>query len=71
MSRAKVIHVVTRLDLGGAQQNTLYTAAHLDPARDLYQQRREELVKLMKAGKSRHLEIPSHFEVGAGLPPAN
>ena len=33
MSRAKVIHVVTRLDLGGAQQNTLYTAAHLDPAR--------------------------------------
>lgn len=27
---AKVVHVVTRLDLGGAQQNTLYTVAHLD-----------------------------------------
>ncbi len=29
----KVIHIVTRLDFGGAQQNTLYTAGHLDPAR--------------------------------------
>lgn len=27
---AKVVHVVTRLDLGGAQQNTLYTVGHLD-----------------------------------------
>lgn len=33
MSRQKVIHLITRLELGGAQQNTLYTAAHLDPAR--------------------------------------
>lgn len=31
--RVKVVHVVTTLELGGAQQNTLYTAAHLDPAR--------------------------------------
>ncbi len=29
--RIKVVHVVTRLDLGGAQQNTLYTVSHLDP----------------------------------------
>lgn len=29
---AKVVHVVTRLDLGGAQQNTLYTVGHLDRA---------------------------------------
>src|SRR5262249_12801124 len=29
----KVVHVVTRLDLGGAQQNTLHTVAQLDPAR--------------------------------------
>jgi glycosyltransferase involved in cell wall biosynthesis len=33
MERLKVAHVVTRLDLGGAQQNTLYTWAHLDRAR--------------------------------------
>jgi len=32
-ARVKVIHVVTRLDFGGAQQNTLYTAGHLDPQR--------------------------------------
>lgn len=32
-SRVKVLHVITRLDLGGAQQNTLHTVAHLDPAR--------------------------------------
>lgn len=29
----KVVHVITRLDFGGAQQNTIYTASHLDPAR--------------------------------------
>jgi len=27
---AKVVHLVTRLDLGGAQQNTLHTVRHLD-----------------------------------------
>ncbi|MBI4657114.1 MAG: glycosyltransferase family 4 protein [Elusimicrobia bacterium] len=26
----KVLHVITKLELGGAQQNTLYTLAHLD-----------------------------------------
>ncbi|HAZ08034.1 MAG TPA: glycosyltransferase family 1 protein [Elusimicrobia bacterium] len=31
--RVKVAHVVTRLDMGGAQQNTLYTVRHLDPVR--------------------------------------
>lgn len=29
---AKVVHLVTRLDLGGAQQNTLHTVRHLDRA---------------------------------------
>ena len=29
----KVVHVVTRLDFGGAQQNTLYTVSHLDRRR--------------------------------------
>ncbi|MBI4377259.1 MAG: glycosyltransferase family 4 protein [Elusimicrobia bacterium] len=33
MGRIKVLHLITRLDFGGAQQNTLYTASHLDPAR--------------------------------------
>lgn len=28
----KVVHIVTRLDFGGAQQNTLYTVSHLDPS---------------------------------------
>ena len=31
--RIKVAHVVTRLDLGGAQQNTLATVRGLDPER--------------------------------------
>lgn len=30
---AKVVHVITRLDFGGAQQNTLHTVAHLDRSR--------------------------------------
>jgi hypothetical protein len=29
----KVIHVITKLELGGAQENTLYTLGHLDPSR--------------------------------------
>ncbi|MDD8012001.1 MAG: glycosyltransferase, partial [Acidobacteriota bacterium] len=28
-----VVHVITKLELGGAQLNTLYTVEHLDPAR--------------------------------------
>jgi glycosyltransferase involved in cell wall biosynthesis len=28
-----VAHIITKLELGGAQQNTLYTVSHLDPAR--------------------------------------
>jgi glycosyltransferase involved in cell wall biosynthesis len=30
---AKAVHIITRLDFGGAQGNTLYTAAHLDQER--------------------------------------
>ena len=31
MRRIKIAHVVTQLELGGAQQNTLYTVGHLNP----------------------------------------
>ena len=30
MERVKVVHIITLLELGGAQQNTLFTAEHLD-----------------------------------------
>lgn len=33
MARVKVAHVITKLELGGAQQNTLHTVRHLDPGR--------------------------------------
>lgn len=33
MKRLKVCHIITQLELGGAQQNTLYTVRHLDRAR--------------------------------------
>lgn len=32
-TRAGVLHLITRLDLGGAQKNTLHTVQHLDPER--------------------------------------
>jgi len=36
-ARITVVHLVTRLELGGAQLNTIYTAEHLDPLRfDVY-----------------------------------
>lgn len=31
--KARVIHIITKLELGGAQQNTLYTVSHLDRPR--------------------------------------
>lgn len=31
--RIVVVHIITKLELGGAQLNTVYTAEHLDPAR--------------------------------------
>lgn len=31
--KAKIVHIVTRLDFGGAQQNTLHTVSNLDPER--------------------------------------
>jgi len=30
MSRLRIVHVITKLELGGAQQNTLYTVEHLN-----------------------------------------
>jgi glycosyltransferase involved in cell wall biosynthesis len=33
MNRIKVCHIITMLELGGAQQNTLYTVAHLDKSK--------------------------------------
>ena len=34
MDKTTVVHIITKLELGGAQQNTLFTVAHLD--RDAY-----------------------------------
>jgi glycosyltransferase involved in cell wall biosynthesis len=31
--KARIIHLITKLELGGAQQNTLYTVEHLDRSR--------------------------------------
>ncbi|HOX23225.1 MAG TPA: hypothetical protein PLL10_07155 [Elusimicrobiales bacterium] len=33
MRKIKVAHVITRLEMGGAQLNTLYTVSHLDHQR--------------------------------------
>jgi glycosyltransferase involved in cell wall biosynthesis len=31
MDKTTIVHIITKLELGGAQQNTLFTVAHLDP----------------------------------------
>src|ERR1041384_5584448 len=41
--RVKIAHIITRLDLGGAQQNTLYCCSHHDP-------RKYEVLLLCGAG---------------------
>jgi glycosyltransferase involved in cell wall biosynthesis len=35
MDKTTVVHIITKLELGGAQQNTLFTVAHLD--REVYE----------------------------------
>ncbi len=30
VGKITVVHIITKLELGGAQQNTLFTVAHLD-----------------------------------------
>lgn len=35
MDRTKIVHIITKLELGGAQQNTLFTVAHL--TRSIYE----------------------------------
>jgi len=32
MLRAKAVHIITKMELGGAQENTLFTVNHLNPA---------------------------------------
>jgi len=58
-NRLRVAHVITMLELGGAQQNTLYTVSHLD--RERFE---PHLVAgqggLLDADASR-LDIPVHF----------
>lgn len=37
MNKIKVVHIITKLELGGAQKNTLYTVEHLDKEKfDVY-----------------------------------
>ena len=31
MKKAKIVHIITKMELGGAQQNTLFTVTHLNP----------------------------------------
>ncbi len=33
MPRLRILHIITKLELGGAQQNTLYTVKNLDKAK--------------------------------------
>ena len=57
---ARVLHIITQLELGGAQQNTLYTCAHLD---------RERFAPALACGPGGYLDdearalpdVPVHF----------
>jgi len=52
MSKTRIAHVITRLDLGGAQQNTLYCCEHHD--------RRKYEVYLV-AGEGGHLDLDTRL----------
>src|SRR5436309_5831516 len=58
--RIRVLHVITQLELGGAQQNTLYTCGHLD---------RDRFEPMLACGPGGYLDdearaladVPVHF----------
>ncbi|MBM3985730.1 MAG: hypothetical protein FJ296_08610, partial [Planctomycetes bacterium] len=54
-----VVHVITLLELGGAQQNTLATLAHLDRAR--FAPRLACGAGGLLDGEARALGLPVHF----------
>jgi glycosyltransferase involved in cell wall biosynthesis len=61
VSRAVVVHLITKLELGGAQINTVYTAEHLDPLRfDTYLLSGPGgMMKAQLAGAERMVFIPA------------
>jgi len=62
MPKIKVCHIITRLELGGAQQNTLYTVTHLN---------RDDFEPSLVTGRGGVLdaEITSHQEVKQAFVP--
>lgn len=58
MKRIKVVHLITRLDFGGAQQNTLWTASHLDP---------EKYEAVLACGKGGELDSEARENSKKGL----
>jgi glycosyltransferase involved in cell wall biosynthesis len=59
MGPLRVIHLITQLELGGAQQNTLYTVKHLDPS--LFEPHLICGVGGILDDEARALQIPVHF----------
>ena len=57
VNRVPVIHVITKLELGGAQQNTLFTAASLD---------RERFEPVLMTGPGGYL-LPAARDLGLDL----
>jgi glycosyltransferase involved in cell wall biosynthesis len=57
MSRIPVVHVITKLEFGGAQQNTLYTVASLD---------RERFEPVLMTGPGGYL-MPEALDLGLDL----
>ncbi len=54
--RRRVAHIITMLELGGAQQNTLYTVEHLDPRRfEVYLVCHDKGILLQQAAQIAHV----------------
>jgi glycosyltransferase involved in cell wall biosynthesis len=57
-NRRKVVHVITRLDFGGAQQNTLWTVRHLNP---------EKYDVVLASGQGGKLDEDAHESLEKGI----
>lgn len=62
MNKIKVCHIITKLELGGAQQNTLYTIEHLD---------KERFAPVLISGKGGILDTEAHVISGTKVYFAN
>ena len=70
MHKLRIVHIIAKLELGGAQENTLYTVGHLDPDRfEPWLITGDEGILLAEARRIKNLNLVIVPELKREIPP--